>query len=101
MSRHSDISQRRPAAAATELRTRYLLLPLLAAMSVLAAREARGQSTEGSPDVPKMVVNILIDQLRSDYLEAFMPLYTEDGFKRLMREGRVYTQAEYPRQAST
>lgn len=96
MSRHSDISQRRPAAAATELRTRYLLLPLLAAMSVLAAREARGQSTEGSPDVPKMVVNILIDQLRSDYLEAFMPLYTEDGFKRLMREGRVYTQAEYP-----
>ena len=92
----SNISPRRPAANAAELRARYLLLPLLAAMSVLTAGEARGQSVDGAPGVPRIVVNILIDQLRSDYLEAFMPLYGEDGFKRLLREGRVYTQAEYP-----
>ena len=43
-----------------------------------------------------MVVNILIDQLRTDYLNAFMPLYGQDGFVRLLKEGRVYQQGEYP-----
>lgn len=45
---------------------------------------------------PKLVVTIAIDQLRTDYLDNFSPLYGERGFKRLMREGRVYMQAEYP-----
>lgn len=40
---------------------------------------------------PKMVVSIVIDQLRSDYLEKYSSLYGENGFKRLMTEGRVYT----------
>lgn len=48
------------------------------------------------PAVPKLVVTLTIDQLRTDYMEAFSPLYGERGFKRLLREGRVYTQAEYP-----
>lgn len=49
-----------------------------------------------STPVPKLVVTIMIDQLRSDYLDAFSPLYQEDGFKRLLKEGRVYTDAQYP-----
>ncbi|MCD8265720.1 MAG: alkaline phosphatase family protein [Prevotellaceae bacterium] len=47
-------------------------------------------------EVPRLVVNVIIDQLRSDYLEAFAPLYGTDGFAKLMGEGRVYTRAEYP-----
>jgi len=66
---------------------------LLAAMTALASAEATGRA---GGVVPKVVVNILIDQLRSDYLQAFMPLYGEEGFRRLLHEGRVYTQAEYP-----
>lgn len=31
--------------------------------------------------VPKLVVNITIDQLRSDYIEAFIPYYNEGGLK--------------------
>lgn len=74
---------------------RYLLLSLLAVMSVLSPYEAKAQKpTENG--VPKIVVSILVDQLRSDYLEAFMPLYGEGGFKRLFAEGRVYTQTDYP-----
>ena len=57
-----------------------LLSSLIAVMAVLAA-DAQ------NPAAPKLVVGILIDQLRSDYLQAFMPLYGEGGFKRLMNEG--------------
>ena len=49
-----------------------------------------------APNVPKLVVSIVIDQLRSDYLEAFAPLYSTDGFKKLMEEGLVYQSASYP-----
>lgn len=47
------------------------------------------------PSSPKLVVTLTIDQLRTDYLEAFSELYGERGFKRLLREGKVFRQAEY------
>lgn len=45
---------------------------------------------------PRLVVNITIDQLRTDYLEAFTPLYNASGFRKLMKDGRVYDVASYP-----
>ena len=45
---------------------------------------------------PRLVVSINIDQLRSDYLQAFAPLYGNDGFMRLLSEGMVYPHASYP-----
>ncbi len=68
---------------------------LLALLTLLAALPLEARASMNN-EVPRVVVNILIDQLRSDYLQAFMPLYGEDGFKKLLSEGRVYTQAEYP-----
>lgn len=64
--------------------------------SLVAALALASAEAQTAPAVPRLVVNILIDQLRSDYLEAFSPLYGEKGFKRLFREARAYTQAEYP-----
>lgn len=69
-----------------------LLVSLLTAMTVLSASEVKAAGT----GVPRVVVNILVDQLRTDYLNAFMPLYGQEGFVRLLGEGRVYSQAEYP-----
>lgn len=40
------------------------------------------------PPSPKLVVTLTIDQLRTDYMEAFSSLYGEKGFKRLLREGK-------------
>ena len=37
---------------------------------------------------PRLVVSVSIDQLRTDYMEAFAPLYGSDGFRRLMDQGR-------------
>lgn len=36
---------------------------------------------------PKLVVGIVIDQMRWDYLYRYYSRYTDDGFKRLMNEG--------------
>lgn len=55
-----------------------------------------GAEAQTAPDVPRLVVNVVIDQLRTDYMEAFSPLYGEDGFRRLLGKGRVYSRAEYP-----
>jgi len=57
--------------------------------------EAMGQEQQLG-DAPRLVVNIVIDQLRTDYLEAFAPLYSADGFKKLLGEGLVYANASYP-----
>lgn len=44
---------------------------------------------------PKLLVTVIVDQLRSDYLEAFAPLYGEEGFKKLLQQGLVYSNASY------
>lgn len=36
---------------------------------------------------PKLVVGLMIDQMRWDYLYTFADRYGEDGFKRLLKEG--------------
>ncbi|HEX3315579.1 MAG TPA: alkaline phosphatase family protein [Gemmataceae bacterium] len=45
---------------------------------------------------PKLVVLVVFDQFRGDYLERFRPLFGEGGFKRLMTEGTWFTNAHYP-----
>lgn len=47
------------------------------------------------PPTPKLVVMLTIDQLRTDYMEAFSPLYGEKGFKRLLKEGKVFYQTDF------
>ncbi len=46
-------------------------------------------------DRPKLVVGIVVDQMRYDYLTRFYSRYGEDGFKRLLREGFNYENAHY------
>lgn len=63
---------------------------------MLAAAEADAQkqnAVQPSADVPRLVVNISIDQFRADYLEEFMPKLSADGFKKLLASGRVYENA--------
>ena len=68
------------------------IVSLLAVLTTLSAAEAT--PIAGARPAPKLVVNILVDRLRSDYLNAFLPLYGENGFKRLLNQGLVYSQAE-------
>lgn len=86
-----NLNNRSPLRPAVAVRL-PLLMSLLTAMTVLSAPDAAASRT----GVPRVVVNILVDQLRTDYLNAFMPLYGQEGFVRLLNNGRVYHQAEYP-----
>lgn len=44
---------------------------------------------------PKLVVGVIIDQMRYEYLYRFEAHYGEDGFRRLMGEGFVFRNAHY------
>ncbi|MEP0714344.1 MAG: alkaline phosphatase family protein, partial [Algoriphagus sp.] len=46
-------------------------------------------------DKPKLVVGIIVDQMRQDYLYRFSDRYSEGGFKRLMKDGFMMKNAHY------
>ena len=62
---------------------------------IMALTWANLEAQTASP-VPKLVVNVMIDQFRTDYMEAFSPLFGPGGFNRILREGRSYMDASYP-----
>lgn len=43
---------------------------------------------------PRLVVCIVVDELRSDYIDLFSPFYGTGGFRRLLDGGTVYERAE-------
>lgn len=70
---------------------RYLSTIIL--LSVLGNLQLSAQSLQPAP---RLVVNIAVDQLRTDYIEHFSPLYGENGFRKLLLQGAVYEAASYP-----
>jgi len=46
-------------------------------------------------DKPKLVVGIVVDQMRQEYLYRFEKKFGENGFKRLINEGFMLTNAHY------
>ncbi|MAZ26351.1 MAG: alkaline phosphatase [Cytophagaceae bacterium] len=46
-----------------------------------------GQAQKDYSDTPKLVVGIVVDQMRYDYLTRFYDRYGKDGLRRLMDEG--------------
>lgn len=62
--------------------------------SLIAALSVYGAMAQNN--VPKLVVNISIDRLRTDYLETFSPLYGQDGLRMLLNNGMVFTSASMP-----
>ena len=74
------------------MRNRYLYITLLAILGITPEMMAQSKIQYA----PRLVVSITIDQLRTDYMEAFAPLYGNDGFRRLLQQGLVFPNASYP-----
>ncbi len=56
--------------------------------SLLAQKKKSSVFFETSvPDKPKLIVGIVVDQMRYDFLYRYSEKYTSGGFKRLMNEG--------------
>lgn len=63
------------------------------ALLVIAATSIQAQVAR---QVPRLVVNILIDQLTTDHIEKTSDYFGTEGFKKLMAQGIVYQNAQYP-----
>lgn len=63
--------------------------------SILTVLTFSGLQAQPLPNTPKLVIGLTIDQLRTDYLEAFSTLYADKGFKRLWKDGHVFRNAQY------
>ncbi|HEY0761218.1 MAG TPA: alkaline phosphatase family protein [Pyrinomonadaceae bacterium] len=70
----------------------FILIWILLFSSVGSAQR-RPQPTV--PKRPKLVLLIVVDQFRYDYLERFGDLFGPDGFRRLLRDGASWTQSNY------
>jgi hypothetical protein len=64
---------------------------LTSLLAVLSVTGVRAQNTEP----PRLVISIVIDQLRGDYLQYFSPTFGEKGFKRLINEGLVCHRVDF------
>lgn len=59
-------------------------------LTVATAQERNGSTFDPEKDLmvtPKLVVGIVVDQMRYDYITRFWKHYGNDGFKRLISEG--------------
>lgn len=52
--------------------------------SILTVLTITGLQAQPLPATPKLVVGLTIDQLRTDYLEAFSSLYGEKGIQKTL-----------------
>ncbi|WP_223445351.1 alkaline phosphatase PafA [Polaribacter litorisediminis] len=63
------------------------------ALYIISLNFSYGQ-TEGSKK-PKLVIGIVVDQMRAEQLYRYETKYSEDGFKRILRDGFNYKNTQY------
>lgn len=66
----------------------------LALIMLLVSGHASAQASQSPNDRPRLVLTIVVDQMRYDYLTRFGDEY-QDGLKRLLDGGAVFTNAQY------
>jgi len=62
---------------------------LIASLVQLGIAESAKAGTKAEP-LPKLIIGIAIEQLRTDYLYALQARFCDNGFKKLLAEGQVY-----------
>jgi predicted AlkP superfamily pyrophosphatase or phosphodiesterase len=90
-----------PTALLNRPRLSYALCLILALANILSTSAAAQQRRSAAKTPPaavkpvRLVVGIVIDQFRYDYLTRFQDQFGEGGFKRLLDGGAVFTNANY------
>jgi predicted AlkP superfamily pyrophosphatase or phosphodiesterase len=62
-------------------------LSIILCISLFASNLTYSQTPAATSSQPKIVVGMMVDQMRCDYLYRYQNRYTQGGFKRLIREG--------------
>ncbi len=72
------------------------LLPALFLLAILSScTDEHNKEDNKNEHRPKLVVGIVIDQMRYDYLYKYAKKYGKGGFRRLMKEGFSFDDAQY------
>src|SRR5262245_536180 len=71
------------------------ILVLAVCVFALAAAELQMPRAAQTPGAPKLVVIVVIDQMRADYLETFRSSWRA-GLQKLLGDGAYFEHAEYP-----
>lgn len=69
--------------------------PLLATLILSALHSPLSTLQAATQPRPKLVVEIVVDQLRTDYIEYLRPMFGTDGFDRLMRQGTYFRDVNF------
>ncbi len=76
----------------TKRRIASLLCILALSCAVVLFWSSTGETETAKPSTrPRLVILIIIDQFRNDYLDRFRPYFVEGGFNRLMSGARFTT----------
>jgi predicted AlkP superfamily pyrophosphatase or phosphodiesterase len=75
------------------MQVRHISGILLIFFATLLSATVSAQSA--APDRPKLVVGIVVDQMRQEYLYRFYSKFGDGGFKRLMNDGFMLRNAHY------
>lgn len=60
---------------------------------VLAGNGAAQEGHNAAP--PRLVVGIVVDQMRNDYIHRYWPRFGQDGFRRLVSDGYYFRNAHF------
>ena len=73
------------------------LLPALVLLSILSScdNDNKEKGENKNDHRPKLVIGIVVDQMRYDYLYKYAKKYGKGGFKRLIKEGFSFDDAQY------
>src|SRR5688572_3630471 len=79
------------------LRARRIATVLLTAVALAAAAPWATSGPDAQPQSsrPRLVLLIVVDQLRSDLLARYQPHFVRDGFQRFAADGATYARARY------
>ncbi len=68
-----------------------ILIVISAVFNIMALSAQR----KIAPEQPKLIVNIVVEQMRYDILQRYWSKFSENGFKKLMNEGTLCKNAYY------
>ena len=77
------------------LKLRFLLFSAIF-MHLICAAQTKTVATSAATNQPKIVIGLVIDQMRWDYLYRYQNRYSAGGFKRLLSEGFSYQNTNIP-----
>ncbi|MGB8703532.1 MAG: alkaline phosphatase PafA [Gillisia sp.] len=71
------------------------VLVLLFLSSFCSIKAQTSKDVSLAPNKPRLVVGVVVDQMRYDYLTRFWNQFGDDGFKRLVGEGYIFKNHNY------